>query len=328
MVAMEKFEKILELLEKNDLTQVEKQLLEEFSDSDEAIKSFIGMYRSLNKSLSASEHIHTELLASYILFEMGDESNNKLILSIRQKIKTHLDKCAVCKNEYDELVKEYSEIKEHVSKSVDRTSQSSFNEKKFFISSIFKQHATFRYVFATLAVFIIGYLGLFIVSTSTTPAYKKNIFTNEQQDFYKSRGRTSHLFQQGLNAIENGDYTNAIQFLSEDISKHQNEKSIFYTHFIIGITYLKAAESDFIGLFRSYDKDQVNLAIANLKESVDKNNSGDYESLKLDSYYFIGRAYLLNDDKDAAVSSLQKVIDGKGKYSKEAVQLISDLEKN
>jgi tetratricopeptide (TPR) repeat protein len=328
MVAVEKFEKILELLEKNDLTQVEKQLLEEFSDSDEEIKSFIGMYRSLNKSLSTSEHIHPDLLASYILFEMGDESNNKLILSIRQKIKSHLDKCAVCKNEYDELVKEYSEIKEYVSKSVDRTSQSSFNKKKFFIPSIFKQHATLRYVFATLAVFIIGYLGLFIVSTSTTPAYKKNIFTDEQQDFYKSRGRTSHLFQQGLNAIENGDYTNAIQFLSEDISKHQNEKSIFYTHFIIGITYLKAAESDFIGLFRSYDKDKVNLAIANLKESVDKNNSGDYESLKLDSYYFIGRAYLLNDDKDAAISSLQKVIDGKGKYSNEAVQLIADLEKN
>ena len=57
MVAMEKFEKILELLEKNSLTHVEKQLLEEFSDSDEEIKSFIGMYRSLNKSLSTSEHI-------------------------------------------------------------------------------------------------------------------------------------------------------------------------------------------------------------------------------------------------------------------------------
>ena len=51
------------------------------------------------------------------------------------------------------------------------------------------------------------------------------------------------------------------------------------------MTYLKAAESNFLGLFTSYDKENVNLAIANLKESIDKNNSGDYESLKLDSYY-------------------------------------------
>jgi Tfp pilus assembly protein FimV len=81
-------------------------------------------------------------------------------------------------------------------------------------------------------------------------------------------------------------------------------------------------------LFKSYDEGNVNLAIANLKESIDKNSSGDYESLKLDSYYYIGRAYLLNDDKDSARSSLQKVIDGKGRYSKEAVELIKQIEKN
>jgi len=131
-----------------------------------------------------------------------------------------------------------------------------------------------------------------------------------------------------LNAIEKGDYSKAIEFLSDDIKEHENEKSIFYTHYIIGITYLKAAESGFIGLFKSYNKNQVNLAIANLKESIDKNNSGDYESLKLDAYYYMGRAYLLNDERDSAISNFQKVIDGKGKYSKEAAQLIVNLEKN
>jgi tetratricopeptide (TPR) repeat protein len=328
MVAMEKFDKILELLEKNSLTPVEKQLLEEFSESDEEIKSFIVMYRSLNNSLSTSEHINPDLLASYILFEMGDESNNKLILSIRQKIKSHLDKCTICKNDYNELVKEYYEIQKHVSNSVVRTSQFSSTDKKFFISTIIKQSTTFRYAFATLAVFVVAYFGLFIVSTSITPDFKKNIFANEQDDFYKTRGRTSPLFQQGLNAIEKGDYSKAIEFLSEDIKEHQNEKSIFYTNYIIGITYLKAAESGFIGLFKSYDKNQVNLAITNLKKSIDKNNSGDYESLKLDAYYYMGRACLLNDERDSAITNFQKVIDGKGRYSKESAQLISDLEKN
>ena len=325
---MEKFEKILEILEKQSLTQVEKQLLEEFSDSDEEIKSFILMYRNLANSLSASEHLHPDLVASYILFEMGDESNNKLIPFFRQKIKSHLDKCTICKNEYNELIKVHSEIQEHVTKSVVRTSQYSFKEKKFFIPSILRQSTSFRYAFATLAVFIVAYVGLFIVSTSITPNYKKDIFPNEQEDFYKTRGRTSPLFQQGLNAIDKGEYSKAIEFLSEDIANHQNEKSIFYTHYIIGITYLKAAESDFIGLFRAYDKDNVNLAIVNFKESIDKNNSGDYESLKLDSYYYMGRAYLLNDDKDSAISNLQKVIDGKGRYSQEAARLIVNLEKN
>jgi len=325
---MEKFEKILEFLDKKTLSDSEKKILEEFSDSDEEIKSFISIYNGLRSSLTVTGHLPTDLLASYVMFEMGDEPDDNIIPVLREKIKSHLAECSICKNEYDELVSEYSEVREHVNKSVVRKSQSSFREKNLFIPSFLKPSTSFRYAFATLAVFIVAYFGLFIVSTSITPDYKKNIFANEQEDFYKTRGRTSPLFQQGLNAIEKGDYSKAIEFLSEDIEEHQNEKSIFYTHYIIGITYLKAAESGFIGLFKSYNKNQVNLAIANLKESIDKNNSGDYESLKLDAYYYMGRAYLLNDERDSAITNFQIVIDGKGKYSKEAAQLISNLEKN
>jgi len=325
---MEKFDKILELLEKKSLTEAEKKLLEEFSDSDDEIKSFISFYDSLRSSLTVTGHIPTDLLASYVMFEMGDASEDNIIPVLREKIKSHLDQCNVCKNEFTVLQQEYSEIKVHVDKSVLRTSQSSLKEKNFFVPSFLKSSSSVRYAFATLALFIAAYLGLFVVSNSITPDYRKNIFSDEQNDFYKTRGRTSPLFQQGLDAIDKGDYSKAIEFLSEDITKHQNEKSIFYTNYILGITYIRSAESDFIGLFKSYDRNQVELAIANLKESIDKNNSGDYESLKLDANYYIGRAYLLTDDKYLALESLQKVVDGRGRYSKEASKLISDLERN
>ena len=130
--------------------------------------------------------------------------------------------------------------------------------------------------------------------------------------FIKPEEERPPLFQQGLDAIDSKEYDSAIEFLSQDIIDHKSERSIFYSHYILGITYLKASEKDFIGLFRSYDKNNVNLAIANLKESIDKNNSGDYESLKLDSYYYLGRAYLLIDSTDAAAANFRKVIDGKG----------------
>jgi len=325
---MEKFEKILALLERKTITDSEKKLLEEFSNSDEEIKSFISIYNSLRSSMTVTGHIPADLLASYVMFEMGDTSEDNIIPVLKEKIKSHLDQCTVCKNEFTVLWKEYSEIKVHVSKSVDRTSESSFKEKNLFIPSFLKSSSSFRYAFATLTVLIVAYIGLFLYSGSTTPDYKKNIFTNEQEDFYKTRGRTSPLFQQGLNAIDKGDYSRAVEFLSEDIQTHHNEKSIFYSHYILGITYLKASEKDFIGLFKSYDRNQVELAIANLKESIDKNNSGDYESLKLDANYYIGRAYLLNDDKNLALESLQKVVAGKGRYSIEALNLISDLERN
>jgi tetratricopeptide (TPR) repeat protein len=328
MIAMEKIDKILELLERKTLTETEMKLLEDFSNSDEEIRSFIGVYRSLSSSLSASEHLPPDLLSSYILFEMGDEPDNKLIPYIRLKIKSHLEVCSVCRNEYNLLINEYNEIKDHVDKSIVNNTKTTVHTTKISLPGNFTRSSSFRYTFATLAVLIVGYFSLFLISSSITPDYKKNIFAENQDGFYKTRGRTSSLFQRGLNSIEKGDYNDAIKYLSDDIREHQNEKSIFYSYYIIGITYLKAAETDFIGLFKSYDKGNVNLAIANLKESIDKNNSGDYESLKLDSYYYIGRAYLLNDDKASAVSNFQKVVDGKGKYSKEAVELIRQMEKN
>lgn len=325
---MENLDKILELLEKKSLSEAEHKLLKQFTDSNEEIKSFISSYKTLNNTLSNSSHIPTDLLASYILFERSDDPENKVADILSQKIKSHLEGCEDCTTEYNVLRKEYSDIEQHVSNSVVRDSQSSAKEKNFFVPSFFRAPSSFRYVFATLTVFIVAYLGLFVVSSSITPDYKKNIFSNEQEDSYKTRGRTSLWFQQGLNSIDKGDFSRAIEFLSKDIQEHQNESSIFYSHYILGITYLKASEKDFIGLFKSYERENVNLAIANLKESIDKNDSGDYESLKFDSYYFIGRAYLLNDNQESAISSLQKVIAGKGRYSKEAAKLISDLEKN
>ena len=325
---MEKFEKILELLEKHYLTAEEKLSLKLFADSDEELKSLIGIYNSLSSSLSAPGHIPIDLLTSFVLTEKGDESEYKLLAILKGKIISHLAECSNCKNEYENLLIDYSEIEEHVSKSISRDLQPSVKKNDFLFSSFFKRANTFRYAFAALAVFVIAYSGLFLFSSFVTPDYKKNIFSNEQEDFYKTRGRTSPLFQQGLNAIDSQDYLKAIEFLSMDIKEHQNEKSIFYSHYIIGITYIQASKSDFLGLFNSYDAEKVNLAIANLKESIDKNNSGDYESLKLNSYYYLGRAYLLIDDSESAVANFQKVINGKGKYSVESSQLINQLEKN
>ncbi len=325
---MEKFDKILELLNKKNLTETEKQLLEQFAESDSEIRSFIQVHNLLDKNLSISEHISTDLLSVYILFEMGDETENKIIPLIRDKIKSHLEECSICKDEYDILLDNYNDIKEHVDNTLKHDPKLTAGDDKGLLSFIFGKYSTVKYAFATIIILIVGYFGLFIISSSLTADYNKNIFSENQDDFYKTRGRTSVLFQKGLNAIEDGDYDSAVKFLSDDIVQYPDEKSIFYSYYIIGITYLKDAESDFLGLFRSYDKEKVNLAIENLNNSIDKNKSGDYESLKLDSYYYLGRAYLLNDDRNLSRLSFQAVINGRGRFSNEAIELVKQLEKN
>ena len=326
MVAMENLDKILELLDKQNLTENEEKLLKQYSVSDAEIKSFINTYNNLKSSLSDGGHIPTDLLGSYVLNEVGNDSGDRVIQILSERVRTHLKECAECKKIYNDLSNEYSLIDEHVNRSITQKSES--GKSDFISNPLFKRTSTFKFVFAVLAVFIVSYVGLFFVSTSITPDYKKNLFNDTTENSYSTRGRTSALFQQGLNAIEEKDYSKAIEFLSQDINEHKNEKSIFYSHYILGLTYLRASESDFLGLFKSYNSKNVDLAITNLQEAIEKNNSGSYESLKLDAYYYVGRAYLLVNNRDLAVSSLQKVIDEKGKFARDAQQLINDLEKN
>lgn len=325
---MDKFDKILELLEKKNLTETEKQVLEQFAESDSEIRSFIQIYNLLDKNLSINEHIPTDLISDFILFETGDEPENKIIPIIKQQIKSHLEKCSKCKDDYNMLLDNYNDVKEHVDKTFKHEAKFSIADDKGILSFTFKKYSTLKYAFATFVLLIFGYFGLFIISSSLTPDYNKSIFTEVDDSINKTRGRTSILFQQGLNEINNGEYQSAIEFFSEDIAQHPNEQSIFYSYYTIGITYLKDAESGFMGLFKSYDKEKVNRAIENLQLSIEKNNSSDYESLKLDTYYYLGRAYLLNEDINSARSNLQSVIDGKGRFFNEAKELIKQLEKN
>jgi len=323
---MEKFEKILELLEMDNLSEIEMKLLHQYAESDNEIKSFVTVYKKLESSLSEGEHIPAGLLASYIMYEAGDDSDDKIIQILNRKVGMHLKKCNECKNEYEELKSEYSVITEHVSKSISQKSES--KHSSLFVNSLLKRTGAFKYAFSVIAVIMLIYGGLFVVSSSLTPDYKKNLFQNEFENSNLTRGRTSALFQQGMNAIDEKDFPEAIGFLKQDIAEHQNEKSIFYSHYILGLTYLKIAESDFLGLFTSYDSQNVSLAIFNFELALEKNNSGSYENLKLDTYYYLGRAYLLTDNTESAKSNLTKVIEGKGRFAADAQKVISGLEKN
>ena len=128
-----------------------------------------------------------------------------------------------------------------------------------------------------------------------------------------------------MDAIDRNDYENAIKFLNDDINNNKSDESIFYTHFILGITYVKKAEKDFLGLFKSFNKEDVAKGINNFERSITLNNSGNFDNLKFDAHYFIAKSYLMIDDKTSAREHLQLVVDGRGSYFKKAEKLLNEL---
>jgi len=322
---MEQYEKIIELIKKVNLSPEEQKCLDDSIESDKDLKRLIEVYKNLNCGLEDTIHSDLDMLSSYILYEKGNEPDDKLVPLIADKIKLHLDKCLICRKEYEVLEADYSDVKEYLK----NTFVDANKEKHKLLPSFISQNiAKYRYAFTTVITLIVLYAGMFTVSSFKTPDYKENVFSAQDEDFYLTRGRTSISFQKGLDALDKGNYSDAINYLNLDIEKHNNESSIFYSNYILGSTYLKAAKSDFLGMFISFDEDKVQLAIENLKTSIKKNTSGSYENLNLDANYYIGRAYLLLDDFDSAKKHLEIVVNKKGRFYNEAETMIEAMEKN
>lgn len=318
---MNDFEKIIELLDKDLITEDEKNLLARTIGNDPGAKKMSQAYLQLKTTLKRNEHIDEELMGEYVLYK-NNLSSERLIILLSKMVEDHIRKCEKCENLFKELNIEYAEVDTFVSQSVSQkvVTNKPGDKKGFFL---FNNFSAAKYVFASLAAVVVLYLGLFAVSSFTTPDYKKSFI--DDGDFYTTRGRTSELFQRGLDAIDRTDYNSAIKFLNEDITKNQNDESIFYTHFVLGITYVNKAESDFLGLFKSFNKDDVQKGIANFEKSISLNKSGRFDNLKLDAHYFIGKSYLMINENESAKEHLKLVVDGKGSYYKKAEELIKKL---
>lgn len=318
---MNDFEKIIELLDKDFLSEDEKLLIDGMIKENREVKKIHDAYLNLKTSLKRDEHIDEELMAEYVMYK-NNLSSNKLIVLLANKVEDHIRKCVKCEKLFADLNADYCDVDSFVSQSVNEqvSSEKQVQSKGFFL---FNNFSAAKYAFASLAAVVVLYLGLLTVSSLTTPDYKKSFLDGE--DFYTTRGRTSELFQRGLDAIDRKDYESAIQFLNDDINKNKTDESIFYTHFILGITYVNKAESDFLGLFKSFNNDDVKKGIENFEKSIALNNSGKFDNLKLDAHYFIGKSYLMIDEKTSARQHLQLVVDEKGSYYKKAEELLKEL---
>jgi tetratricopeptide (TPR) repeat protein len=309
------------LLDKEVISEDEKNLLDEMIENNPDAKKISDAYLNLKASLKRDEHIDEELMAEYVMYK-SNLSSERLIILLSKTVEDHIRKCVQCESLFKELNAEYCEVDSYLTQSiVEQVNEEEPTAQKGFF--FFHNFSAAKYAFASLAAVVVLYLGLFAVSSFTTPDYKKSLMDDE--DFYTTRGRTSELFQRGLDAIDRKDYDSAVKYLSEDVNSNKSDESIFYTHFVLGITYVNKAESDFLGLFKSFNKADVDKGIQNFEKSIELNNSGKFDNLKIDAHYFIGKSYLMIDDKISARGHLQLVVDGKGSYYKKAEDLIKEL---
>jgi len=321
---MNNFEKIIELLEKKSSSAEDRNLLNSLIGNDPEAKKLYDTYLKFG-SILKSKHISLEDLGDYVLYKNNIELENKDIISRLPEIELHLKNCEKCTEEFKTLNEEYSELDLFV---VDKFSSEPSKKIKEVSSSYIKSriNRTPLYAFASLILVGFVYLSLLLISSTTTSENYQLASVSDKSEYYVTRGRATDEFQESLKALEENNFNKAIDFLQSDINKNPEDETIFYSHYILGLAHLEKAENSFIGLFRSFNKEDAEKGLRNLQLCIEKNTSGKFPDITYNAYFYSAKASLMLGDNKAAKKYLKIVVEEKGSKMLEAQSILNELE--
>ena len=114
---MNDFEKIIELLDKDSMTDDEKLFVNDMINKNSEAKKIYYAYLNLKSSLKRNEHIDEELMSEYVMYK-NNLSSERLIVLLANKVEDHIRKCVKCEKLFTELNAEYCDIDNFVNQSV------------------------------------------------------------------------------------------------------------------------------------------------------------------------------------------------------------------
>ena len=314
---MSSYEKLIEILEKNNISHEEENYINLLCAEDIEARKIFSIYNNLKTSRQKSFKVTDELLADYVLYINGIEPENKSVISLIPEIEKQIRASEKLKNEFEILNAEYSEADNFITQTFSKQTHVKLQQHTFY--------NRFKAPIYSASAFVLIYVILFTAFNIFAPGYKKNILLYDNSDKSYSRGRVSESFQQSLIYINNKDYKTAAELLNKDIAENPESKTIFYSHYILGLIYLQNSESNILGLVKIYNGEELKKGIEQLEIAVNKNRGSQFKNINLNAYFFIANAYLALDNIKKAKSYLELVRSGKGGYMRNAEELLDSF---
>jgi tetratricopeptide (TPR) repeat protein len=322
---MENSEKLLELLQKDRLTTEEQQQINVLVHGDPELSKLYDSYTRISNAVRHNSHPSLEEITEYVFFRNGLSTDNPGIYVLAPLIEEHLRTCNKCEDEFKEVNNEFSEteifLDDILRKPINPDSKASL-----FVRGILQKPSSLKFALLTTITILFLSLSAGIILNITKPQYYELAGLSNKSEFSITRGRSTDDFQKGIEAYDDGNYTQAISFFSNDIKLNHNESTIFYTYYILGLVNLQSAQKNSLGLFPSFDKDKVLSSIADLKACIQRNNTETFPDINMNAYYYLAKANLMIGNKKEAILCLKNVINGKGGKMDEAAKILYKLE--
>lgn len=321
---MNDYEKLIDLLNKENLLPGEENYIKNLCAEDPEAGRIVNIHKKLKSSSAKKKNITIEQLADYVLYLNGLEPENKNVISLIPEIEKQLRASEELKKEFELLNSEYLETDQFVSQAFTEKEEAKTRRQTLYKPSRIP-HGIKRVSIYSVSAAAVVYMILLIAFDIFTPDYKKNILLHDNSDKSYSRGRASETFQQSLIHINNNNYKTAIELLNKDITESPESKTIFYSHYVLGLLYLRESQSNFLGLIKSYNEEELQKGIRQLELTVEKNQNTQFKNINLNAYFFIGNAYLALDNIEKAKLCFELVKNEKGGYMKNAENILESF---
>ena len=314
-------EKLHKYLENNNLSLSELRKLRDEIAADPNLNETLKLINTF-EAVSSENHFDIEILSEYVLYIKNENPYDKNINSLTPRIEEHLNSCSKCRELFNSLKTEFEDVNHFLKENIsnEKISEENKDNKK-----AIGQRSFFKFTFSAAASIILIITSLIVVSEFSRPEYVKLTSTFNKTELSITRGRNSEYFIRAVNQLEKKNYTEAISLLQKDIDYSENNFAIFYSYYILGIANIQSAYNDYLGLFGSYDSEALKNAEYNFNKSVELNNSGMFDNVKANSFYFLGQVNLLQEDFKEAQEYLEISIEEGSEYADESIKLLDAI---
>ena len=323
---MDNKDKLYELLQKENFSKEDENILNQIISNDIEAKEIYLTHNKIKAALNSPQnHLSEDEIADYLLVQNNNDPVDNNIYAKVPFIEKHIRECSKCKEIFQSFNEEYADIESALKSELHKPDEN-ISEKPVENKIIYKQPFYSKYIFVGLLLAAFVYGGMFIFSQIISPSTYDSAVLNDNEEVYITRGRGTEYFQKSLSALDDKDYNKTIEYLKDDIKANSKDETIFYSYYILGLTYLETAPKSFIGLFPAFNKENVEEGITNLKKSIELNNSGKYENINLDSYFYLGKASLMENNLESAKKYFSIVIQKHGSKMNEAKTILNELD--
>ncbi|GEM_PF-4722447 len=138
---------------------------------------------------------------------------------------------------------------------------------------------------------------------------------------YLTRSNGNGTFEQGLAAFNRGDFRTAFGTLETFLTEQPQSPSQYFAHYVCGMAYLYAVQTE--KLPEDEVRSHLNSAIRHLQAASHTDNL----RIREDAYWYLGKAYLMQENGSTAKDYFLKVQVLRGKRFRDAQKILTELEK-